>query len=99
MVVVVDFTTVTVGVRFGVHLAFGAVILPNVFKVQLISASNTPIRTTLYGYIYSVTSRSHHENVPVCNTHNLGPVQLPLCILSDFPSFLSESILDSLRAL
>jgi hypothetical protein len=33
VVVVVDFTTVTVGVRFGVHLAFGAVILPNVFKV------------------------------------------------------------------
>jgi hypothetical protein len=39
VVVVVDFTTVIVGVRFGVHLTFGAVILPNVFKVQLISVS------------------------------------------------------------
>ena len=33
VVVVVVFTTVTGGVRFGVHLAFGAVILANVFKV------------------------------------------------------------------
>jgi hypothetical protein len=32
-VVVVVFTTVTVGVHFGVHLALGAVILPNVFKM------------------------------------------------------------------
>jgi hypothetical protein len=33
VVVVVDFTTVIVGVRFGVHLAFGAVILPIVLKI------------------------------------------------------------------
>jgi hypothetical protein len=39
VVVVVDFTTVTVGVRFGVHL----------FKVWLISAACTSIRTTLCG--------------------------------------------------